>query len=343
VTTATIPQVKGSAGYATLRIPQRSRPRSTKRQVWQHVCTVPSYRTDWCEFPNKLMNIDTGEEWLAACGSARSSKCRFCAEVKRGDVASISRSGWTDKPTDRGVWLTLTAPGQKVLPWDRDKCVHPAGMVCAGNLGCKASEVALALWHSKMAGMWTHFITELRRTLDGNGPHVEVEFVKTYEPQLRGALHIHSMMRTTGVCSQKRFEDAVTKAANLNGFGPQIKCEFIDLANDRTVARIAGYLSKYTTKCADALQHVEVINKHTGEFKPCTLRNWSASARWGDRMWETKQRRIDWARDKAATDRAQAASDLDDGGALLDLYQDLYALTGDVPCANVEEFVPLPL
>jgi hypothetical protein len=317
--------------------------RTTTKQPWRHVGTVPTYRTDWCEFPNKLINVDTGEEWLAPCGTARASKCRYCSEIKRGDVAAISRSGWTDKPLDRGVFVTLTAPGENVLPWDRDKCTHGADVRCSGSIGCMASEVALALWHSKMSSMWTHLITELRRTLDGSGPAVDVQFVKTYEPQKRGALHIHSMMRLEGVCSEARFTAAMKKAARLNGFGPQLDLDFIDLSNERTVARIAGYLSKYTTKCADALQHVEVINLHTGEFRPCTLRNWSASALWGDRMWETQLRRVTWARKKARNDRLAMSADLDDEGALLDLYQDLYALSGAIAIPNFEELVPMPL
>lgn len=310
---------------------------------WRHVGTVPTYRTDWCEFPNKLVNVETGEEWLAPCGTARKSKCRYCAKIKKDDVAAISRSGWTDKPTDRGVFMTLTAPGVDVLPWDRDKCVHPSAMPCSGLLGCKASEVALAVWHANMSGRWTHFMTQLRRTLDGSGPHVDVQFVKTYEPQKRGALHIHSMMRLEGVCSEARFTAAVEHAAKLNGFGSQVDVKYIDLSNAKTVARIAGYLAKYTTKCADELQQVEVINKHTGEFQPCSLRNWSASALWGDRMWETQLRRVTWARNKARNDRLAMSSDLDDVGALLDLYQDLYALNGFVACENVEESVPMPL
>jgi hypothetical protein len=307
---------------------------------WRFVGTSPAYRTDCCEFPNRLINVDTGEEWFANCGSARPSKCRFCAEVKRGDVAAISRSGWTDKPTHRGAWLTLTAPGEGVLPWDHDVCTHSAGVRCEGKIGCKVSAVALALWHSKLSANWTHFMTELRRTLNGSGPAVQVEFVKTYEPQLRGALHIHSMMRLTGVCSEDRFSAAVRKAARLNGFGSQIKCEFVDLSDERTTARIAGYLSKYTTKCADALRGIEVINLHTGEFLPCSLRNWSASAFWGDRMWQTVGRRKDWATSNV---RVSAPADTGRGEALLDLYQDRYALDGLVPVENSPELVPFPL
>ena len=286
---------------------------------WRFSHYAPSHRTDACEIPALMVNVVTGENYWSDCGSAKASRCSHCAEVKRGDVASIARSGWADCPTDRGVWLTLTAPGADVLPWDRSKCTHSDGVPCSGKIGCVCEAVPLAEWHSKMGARWTHFMTELRRSLNAEGvPPCDVQFVKTYEPQARGALHVHAMMRVTGVCSAKRFDAAVKKAARLNGFGDQLTVEHVDLSNERTAARVAGYLSKYSTKCADALGQVEVINFYTGEFRPAKLRSWSASWSWGDRMYETIARRRLWWLGAGA--QAQRAPDP------LDLYQDLYAL-----------------
>jgi hypothetical protein len=311
---------------------------------WRFSHYVPSGRTDWCSFPGIMVNVHTGESFQSACKAARSTKCEYCAEVKRGDVASISRSGWTDKPTDRGIWLTLTAPGSSLLPWDRDLCTHSSGVRCAGDLGCQVQAVPLALWHLKLGANWSHFVTEVRRSLNSDGfPKADIEFIKTYEPQLRGALHLHSMMRAIGVVSEARLTAAIEKAARYNGFGSQIKIEFVDLSDARTTARIAGYLSKYTTKCADALDRVEVINLHTGEFRPCRLRNWSASAHWGDRMWQTVQRRTTWARAQKVTQDRSAAPAVLGSGSLLDLYQDLYALDGSVAVQNQEPSSPSPL
>jgi hypothetical protein len=309
---------------------------------WRFVCYQPSMRTDWCSFPGLMVNVESGESFQSACGSARSSKCVYCAEVKRLDVASIARSGWNDRPSDRGVWATLTAPGSRLLPWDRDLCTHSLTIPCSGKIGCQVEAVPLALWHSKMGANWTHFMTELRRSLNSDPtlPLVEIEYVKTYEPQLRGALHVHAMMRIIGVCSAARFNSAFEKAAALNGFGPQSKIEFVDLSDERTAARVAGYLSKYTTKCADALLGVEVINLHTGEFRPCRLRNWSASAHWGNRMWETIARRRHWAIRNA---RGSAPADPVRSCGPLDLYQDFYASDQAGAPLNPVFLSPLPL
>lgn len=292
---------------------------------WRFVENQPANgRKDWCERPGLMVHIETGEHYLSPCGAARSTLCGYCAEIKRGDVASIGRSGWTDRPGDQGVFLTLTAPGADVLPWDTDKCTHSAGVKCSGSIGCQCAAVPLAVWHEGLAMAWTHFVTELRRQL----PLADVQFMKTYEPQSRKALHVHAMVRIEGVCSRSAFAAAVKLAAERNNFGPQSKSLWVDLSDSRQAARIAGYVSKYSTKCADALQGVQKINRHTGEFRPVGLRSWSASAAWGDRMYTTIAKRSLWAIREAAGAQAQRAP-----GAL-DLYQGFYAtpgVTSDVP------------
>ena len=63
---------------------------------------------------------------------------------------------------------------------------------------------------------WNWFVTDLRRTLD-----LDVQFMKTYEPQERGALHAHAMARVVdGVVSDERFRVAVRECAERKGFGP---------------------------------------------------------------------------------------------------------------------------
>jgi hypothetical protein len=286
----------------------------------------------WCQRPSKMRNVFTGEEHLSRCKSARPSVCAPCAEVKRKDVASIARSGWTDRPTDRGYWCALTAPGVALLPFDRSLCTHSPTLKCSGrDLGCQVEAEPLALWHALLPGHWTHFVTALRRLLNPglSGPPsswpVQVEFVKTYEPQDRGALHAHFMVRVIGVCTDAAFQAAFAKAADQNVFGQQMKCEMVDLSNPLTVARCAGYCAKYSTKSSDALPHVRRVFAD-GSVCVGGLRSWSASRHWGETMKSLHQRRRAWAVAQRAEGSPAPAGVPGPGAAgALDSYQGIYA------------------
>lgn len=261
------------------------------------------------------------EHHLARCGSARPSRCEPCAELKRKDVAAVGRSGWIDSPGDRAYFVTLTAPGADVLPWDRSKCSHSSGVRCSGDIGCRSDATALARWHATVGQRWSWFITELRRELG-----VEVEFFKTWELQARGAMHAHSMMRTVGVCSDARFRAAVKMAASRWGFGTQVDVQPFSLSDSLQAARKAGYCAKYASKGADALPAVRRIDSN-GVITNGGYRSWSASRRWGDTMTAIKLRRCQWATVRAALGQGDAGggSSVDDAGGVLDLNQGIYA------------------
>lgn len=290
----------------------------------------------WCIRPAKMVNVVTGEWFLSRCESTRASRCKYCSEIHRGDVASVGRSGWLDKPTERGYWCALTAPGVEVLPWDRSKCSHSPSVTCSGSeRGCVVEETALAIWHDDLGLRWSHFMHDLRRLVNpsvtgavSSWP-VQVEFHKSYEPQARGALHIHFMMRLEGVITDRRFKAAFKLASSRHGFGKQLHFEQIDLSNAEQVARKAGYLAKYSTKCADLLPDVRRLNPCTGELRDGGLRSWSASRHWGDSMTDVKQRRCKWAENDGRSEAGKGAPapDCADGdGVALDSYQDHYAL-----------------
>jgi len=281
----------------------------------------------WCSSPQRLVCIICNEWHLVRCKSSRSSKCGHCAELKRLDVASIGRSGWTDRPTDRGYWVTLTAPGQSVLPWDRRQCRHSGGVVCGGERGCVVDAQALAIWHDGMGMRWSHWVTAVRRAL---GPSVTVDFFKTYEPQQRGALHIHAMVRVSGAVAAKRVETVMRWAASRSwiGFGRQATIAPVDLSDGRSVARTAGYCAKYASKSADALPDVLRLNAATGEVRHGGLRSWSASRSWGDTMRCINIRRRAWAAGAAtsgATQLAACTAGAAGAGGALDLNQKHYA------------------
>jgi hypothetical protein len=257
----------------------------------------------WCSRPQKVVRIGTDEWCLKRCKSPRSSRCEYCAAIHRGDVAAVGRSGWTDRPTDRAFWTTLTAPGAKVLPWDRSKCMHSPGVKCSGkDHGCQADANALAIWHDDIGKRWSRVIEDVRRELNPGQTalpvskrDVQLEYMRTWEPQKRGALHAHSMMRVTGPASAARVIEVITAAALRHGFGPEMKIEVINIADPEQAARKAGYTAKYAAKCAEELGYLRRLNPDTGELRLGGLRSWSASWNWGDTMKAIHLRRCQWA------------------------------------------------
>lgn len=256
-----------------------------------------------CHHPVTVEN-DAGRQMVIRCKSSRSSKCPTCAERKRRDIATVGRSGWIDNPRDRGYFVTLTAPGAKVLPWDTSKCGHGPGE-CSGSLGCVVDEYALAAWHDSLPQRWSWFMTDLRRELG-----IDVEFFKTYEPQQREALHIHSMMRPEGVVTDRRFRAALRLCAARWGFGSQLDVQMVDLSDDRDVARKAGYCAKYASKSADSLPAITRLNISTGEVRQGGMRSWSASWNWGETMKAIAARRRAWAVGNGGTRGNASASSL---------------------------------
>jgi hypothetical protein len=290
-----------------------------------------------------MVNVHTREHYQGRCGSARSDRCEYCAEIKRKDVAAIGRSGWNDLPIGwRAFWCSLTAPGGDVLPWDRSKCSHSRGVRCSGpDHGCQVEAQALAVWHNDLGLRWSHFVHDLRRLLNPGavGPvsewPVQVEFMKTYEPQVRGALHAHPMMKLMGAVSDARFIACYRKAAKRNGFGRELVCSRVDLSDPTQAARKAGYVAKYASKSANALPNVRRINPSTGEIATGGFRAWSASRGWGETMRSIHERRRQWAATQAGAGSATAEPEhLAVAGAGLDLNQDLYADTS----GGVSEF-----
>lgn len=296
-----------------------------------------------CQSPVRICCVRCSLWFVKSCGRTRTSACGHCSGIKRGDVAACARSGWSDRPTSRGIWLTLTAPGTDALPWDRSLCTHSATVKCSGTAGCSVDGFALAGWHANLPLRWSHFVTELRRSLNPGltGPPstwpVQVEFFKTYEPQRRGALHVHAMLRVTGVCTYRRLVRACGKARRANGFGPQMKCESVDLSNSESGARIAGYCAKYCTKSSDALPLVKRLDCVTGELSEGGFRAWSASRQWGESMRSVQRKRTAWwASQRSSAARGSEQARCVDSTAL-DSYCANYA---DVTCGEQSHSPP---
>lgn len=280
-------------------------------------------RDDWCCWP--AMMIDgKGGKVLTRCRSTRRSKCEHCSTIHRGDVAAVGRSGAiVDNPSDRVYLLTLTGPGADVLPWDVSQCSHGVEVECSGKLGCVVDEHAAAVWHNDIGQRWSWFVTELRRQL---GDGVTVEFMKTWELQERGVLHLHALVRVSGVVTDRRVRAAVRLSRARWGFGKQYKLDAINLADPAGAARAAGYVAKYVSKGCDVLPSVRRLSMATGELRTGGIRPWSASRSWGMTMRDIRASRVAWAVAAGATAGGAAATPPGGAvGAALDLSKDRYA------------------
>lgn len=253
-----------------------------------------------CERPSRICCTECGGWFPRRCETGSAAKCQHCSTLKAGDLAAIARSGFTDRPCDRASMLTLTAPGADVLPWDLSQCIHGPEVACSGKVGCVVDADALARWHATLPRRWSDFVTDLRRLLArpvGRGAvalPVDVQFMKVYELQSRGALHIHALVRLVGVCSQRRYKAAVRLLARRHGFGSQFDISAIEAASEGQVARSGRYVAKYVVKACDAIGSVRMVD---GDGQVCSRspRVWSASRRWGLTMKDCGLVRRQWA------------------------------------------------
>lgn len=306
--------------------------------VYRHAGRAEGKRPD-CERPKLMRCVWCHKEQDARCGATRASKCEPCSTSHRKDVAYIGRSGASDSPTGF-FFVTLTAPGIEVLPWDNVICGHEGGE-CSGELGCVVEQFAAAEWNYSMPQNWSWFVTYLRRELAKYG--LSLEFFKTIETQERGVLHIHALVRLDGVMSRRRFAAMVKTCAIQWGFGRVLNVQHIDPLDGLTMARKAGYCASYVTKSADApadsFVMTEGVDPDTGEgvVEPSHrgYRPWSASRAWGDSMRSIRSRRRDWAVRAGTGAPIEARHELDGapdcagGGAALDLKRGIYTSEAD--------------
>ncbi|MGB3764796.1 MAG: hypothetical protein WA966_16415, partial [Ornithinimicrobium sp.] len=72
-------------------------------------------------------------------------------------------SGLAGDAPEGWFFVTLTAPGERSLPWDTSKCTHSAETKCSGSIGCKVQRVPMAAWNGDAPRGWSDFVLYLRR------------------------------------------------------------------------------------------------------------------------------------------------------------------------------------
>ena len=278
-----------------------------------------------CETPTRLKCVNCGLTMHVRCRATRDDKCGPCAKRHGKDVARVMRSGFDgsfngDRPSGY-FFITLTAPGADVLPWDTSICGHGPGE-CSGKNGCVCERYTVARWNETAPQRWSWFVTEMRRILKR-----DVQFAGSWETQGRGALHRHFLLWAAGV-SERRMRAAVRLCAARWGFGRQLDVQAIHGLDAREVAIKAGYIAKYATKGGDLAVSLDVA---TGEIQQGGYRRWSASRHWGQTMRCVREDRAIWVRcqrgESQASDTGEARAGTGAGAAGdgLELEGEIYA------------------
>ena len=211
--------------------------------------------------------------------------------LKRGDWAAIGRSGLGRPEASLEAFVTLTAPGRSVLPFDRSRCSHGPTVRCSGTIGCKVEAGALAAWNDVAVKQWSYFRQDFRRRFPG----CDLEYMKAWELQQRDALHVHALVRVVGGVSAGELDAWVASWADAHGFGHQYVVDMIDCGDELKAAQKAGYCAKYASKGYDALSEVPTrcVDGSVGarRVRPC-----STSRAWGDTLRVCRARRLGWSR-----------------------------------------------
>ncbi|MBH0110984.1 hypothetical protein I6E81_12475 [Salinibacterium sp. NG22] len=219
--------------------------------------------------------IKTSTGIWVRCGSRIKSSCGSCAELYRGDWASIARSGVFDGPVQnyRFYLLTLTAPSFGAVhrvPRSEKK----AAPVCGCGVQHSVQDAGLrgvplrpstydyagqAAWNRDAGLLWDRTRRRLRDRWDS------VEYFIVREWQDRGVLHVHVLVRIarSEAPDAAVLRDAARSAvafSKIDGarveWGAQAKCDAFRADGDG--AKTIWYLSK-------ALNYVMKDVVHQGE------------------------------------------------------------------------------
>lgn len=272
----------------------------------------PAPPNERCDRPRLMHCVWCRDSMTAECKATSRAKCGPCSERHRKRVATIARGGmkW-DGRRDRVMFVTLTPPGQDVLPWDRSVCTHAGDVKCSGPLGCRVQAGHAARWNAGGTRRFDWFRRDLARVL---GVH-KVEHFSTWETHQRGVVHRHSLFAIPLGVSERRFRAALRLTSLRQGFGRQL-----DVQPARQGAE--WYVAKYATKSVDELPELRHVEQgeviFSGRFRP-----WSQSRGWFMSMGTLKKvQRSWWSFGGAAADGgAGGRGDAGDGGAgALDTY-----------------------
>jgi hypothetical protein len=254
-----------------------------------------------CERPFWLQCL-CGDRVVSRCGSAARAICGPCSTTYRRRVKRIFESGYSDRPTDRVLLLTVTAPGDEAHRL-RDGSLCP----CTPIGGVEVAE-----YNAMASACFNRLVQRLRRTYGANLQYARAAEVqdgkRRRDGRGRGALHFHVLIRSErpaemlGDFRKKDPNCRLRQIVMAYGFGHEV---------DLRVAAIsrASYCAKYVSKSADERQVMPWLDLRTGEIVQGNgrYRTWTASRRWGLTMRAVRAAQAAWVRAELASDGLEGA------------------------------------
>lgn len=233
---------------------------------------VPArYRRADCDAPNLFRCLNCTVLTSFACMSKDEDKCAKCEMRYRKAVRYIAREPLKVARPGSVVLLTTTAPGAqrhcnvhrywadgKSRPSVRceEGVPHPDGRPhdfcpCGEEGHALTTRDEIAAWNVDGVTRWNRMATDLRRgsSLTGGRADFErMEYFKATEPQKRGALHFHVLIRVPRVLVlDDELRGWLRDLAVSHGFGHEVDVQLIG-DGDLDHVKAARYVAKYVTK-----------------------------------------------------------------------------------------------
>ena len=317
-----------------------------------------SWNLDRCVNPIVLFCQDCELHILKPCGSADNTVCAPCEMVYRKRVRTIVREpALIAKPGSLSL-LTLTGPGSKLhclthtyrskdrsgafVPRPSVKCNFdvdsPSTLwdeheICPCSTADKLLDTPerIQSWNVSAIARFNDFITDLRRSVLG---FENVEYFKAVEPQKRGVIHLHIVLRAERlIIITSEMREQILKYAIAHGFGHEVDFQLIANGKDDadSILKAARYVAKYVTKTnaeakaaillptipntveveyfavepeGDVLTKVRHVPLKMGRRRRIRYRAWSASRGWGLSLGKVKTLQRLWTTDRPQYDLA---------------------------------------
>jgi len=246
-----------------------------------------------CDAPKLMECLHCNETVWIACGTSMAERCVPCSRRYRRRWARVLRSGTVDAHGYRLFFLTLTAPGDEMHIDTRTgawcECTPPGG-------------VNPAEWNALLAGNWSMFMVYFRRRYGQDSQYakaVEVQMLRLKRTG-RGLLHLHVLIRCRTDVTHSVEE--LRRLAIRWGFGHSMKVEPFRPEH-------VFYLANYGTKACDDRQHIDLLDRRTGEIihGPRHMRTFTCSRKWGETIGDVKRQQRAWFLEQQAAEAEHEA------------------------------------
>jgi hypothetical protein len=335
-------------------------------------------KTATCDSPVEYLCTFCGSGFLGNCNSHDAEECAPCEMRYRKQVRLLVRHPVLFARPGSVLFMTLTAPGKarhcvkhkyhdkkrnKLVPNYRCDFTDPECVPCPCGENAIKGKKQIGEFNSSISRMFNDFVTNVRRKF----PEFEdIQYVRAIEPQKRGALHIHFIVRMRRAARiTAELQKELTKLVMRLGFGHEFDVQQPAEGERDLLVKFARYIAKYVSKTlsTSGVPYKDVLTREdladynaqkdhraaqldrfvaTGEIpekgfhwprmaRKKRPRTWSASRRWGLSMVRIKAQQLAYG----SGDKARAASLMND-------YMDIVREHQDNMGFNPPSYIPEP-